>query len=156
MRDRRVARIIQRLQDLPGQHLFQYLDDDGEPRAIDSDDVNAYLREIAGEEFTAKDFRTWAGTVLAARSLRDLGLFETQTAMKANIVTAIDDVAARLGNTRAVCRSSYIHPAVLLGYESGTLCLFDCNGDGDPSLDEDERWALNFLKETTVGNGVTG
>ncbi len=150
VRDRRVARIIQRLQDLPGQHLFQYLDADGEPRTIDSDDVNAYLREIAGEEFTAKDFRTWAGTVLAAHSLRDMGPTETQTAMKANIVAAIDSVAARLGNTRAVCRSSYIHPAVLLGYETGTLCLFDCNGAGDPGLHEDERWALAFLKEATV------
>jgi DNA topoisomerase I len=149
VRDRRVARIIQRLQDLPGQHLFQYLDADGEPRTIDSDDVNAYLREIAGQEFTAKDFRTWAGTVLAAHSLRGLGPSETQTAMKANIVTAIDAVAERLGNTRAVCRSSYIHPAVLLGYETGTLCLFDCDGKGDPGLDEDERWALAFLKETT-------
>ncbi|MBW3633684.1 MAG: DNA topoisomerase IB [Chloroflexi bacterium] len=152
VRDRRVAPIIRRLQDLPGQHLFQDLDEDGEPHALYSDDVNAYLREIAGEEFTAKDFRTWAGTVLAAHSLRGHGQSETQTAMKANIVAAIDAVAARLGNTRAVCRSSYIHPAVLLGYETGTLCLFDCNGTGDPGLHADERWVLMFLKETTVGH----
>lgn len=146
VRDRRVARIVARLQDLPGQHLFQYLGPDGEPYTIDSEDVNIYLREIAGEEFTAKDFRTWAGTVLAARSLRELGAPETRTAMKANVVEAIDTVAARLGNTRAVCRSSYIHPAVLLGYETGTLCLFECNGAGDPGLDPDEHWALAFLR----------
>jgi DNA topoisomerase-1 len=140
------------MQDLPGEHLFQYLDADGEPHAIGSEDVNAYLHEIAGEAFTAKDFRTWGGTVLAARSLRDLGAFESQTAMKANIIVAIDAVAARLGNTRAVCRSAYIHPAVLLGYESGELCLFNCDDEGDPWLDADERWTLAFLK--TKGNGV--
>jgi DNA topoisomerase-1 len=147
VRDRRVARIVQRLQDLPGQQLFQYLDGDGEQHVIDSDDVNAYLREIAGEDFTAKDFRTWAGTVLAAHSLREFGPFETQTAMKANVIAAIDTVAARLGNTRAVCRSSYIHPAVFLGYENGSLCIFDCNGDHS-ELNPQEQWALSFLKQT--------
>jgi DNA topoisomerase I len=143
VRDRRVARNISRMQDLPGEHLFQYLGADGEPHAIGSEDVNAYLQEIAGEAFTAKDFRTWGGTVLAAKSLRELGPFESQTAMKANIVVAV----ARLGNTRAVCRAAYIHPAVLLGYESGELCLFDCDDEGEPGLEADERWALAFLKE---------
>jgi DNA topoisomerase I len=154
VRDRRVARNISRMQDLPGEHLFQYLNAEGEPHTIGSEDVNAYLHQIAGEAFTAKDFRTWGGTVLAARSLRDLGAFESQTAMKANIIVAIDAVAARLGNTRAVCRSAYIHPAVLLGYESGELCLFNCDDEGDPWLDADERWTLAFLK--TKGNGVMG
>ena len=147
VRDRRVARIISRLQDLPGQHLFQYLDADGEPHAIGSEDVNVYLHEIAGEAFTAKDFRTWGGTVLAARSLRELGPVESQTARKANIIAAVDTVAARLGNTRAVCRSAYIHPAVLLGYESGELCLFACDDANEPGLDADERWALAYLTE---------
>jgi DNA topoisomerase-1 len=148
VQDRRVARIIRRLQDLPGQPLFQYLDDDGEPRTIDSEDVNTYLQEIAIEDFTAKDFRTWAGTVLAARSLRDLGPFETETAMKANIVAAVDAVAGRLGNTRAVCRAAYIHPAVFLGYESGELCEFTHADDGDSALDPDERWTLAYLTES--------
>ncbi len=147
VRDNRVARNISRMQDLPGEHLFQYVDEDGTARAIGSEDVNAYLQEIAGEAFTAKDFRTWGGTVLAARSLRDLGPFENQTAMKANIVTAVDAVAERLGNTRAVCRAAYIHPAILLSYESGELCLFNCDDEGDPGLDADERWALALLKE---------
>jgi DNA topoisomerase I len=156
VRDRRVARLISRMQDLPGEHLFQYLDDDGEPHAIGSEDVNAYLQEISGEAFTAKDFRTWGGTVLAACSLREIGPFEGQTAMKANIVTAIDAVAARLGNTRAVCRSAYIHPSVLLGYESGELCLFDCDDVGEPGLHADERWVLAFLKTRVMDDGVMG
>ena len=135
------------MQDLPGEHLFQYLGADGEPHAIGSEDVNAYLQEISGEAFTAKDFRTWGGTVLAASHLRERGPFESQTALKANIVAAVDSVAARLGNTRAVCRAAYIHPAVLLGYEDGELCLFDCDDTDEPGLDADERWALAFLKE---------
>ncbi len=151
IRDRRVARIISRMQDLPGEHLFQYLDEDGTPHVIGSEDVNAYLQEIAGEAFTAKDFRTWGGTVLAARSLRDLGTFESQAAMRTNIVAAIDEVAARLGNTRAVCRSAYIHPAVLLGYESGELCRFTGDDVDEPGLDADEWWALAYLK--TRGDG---
>lgn len=152
VRDRRVAGLVKRMQDLPGQHLFQYVDEEGQAQAIDSDDVNAYLHDISGEGFTAKDFRTWAGTVLAARSLRDLGPFQNETTMKANIVTAVDAVAERLGNTRAVCRSSYIHPAVLLGYEQGKLCLFACDDDDFPGLETDERWALAFL-EATAGDG---
>jgi DNA topoisomerase-1 len=146
-----VSRNISRMQDLPGEHLFQYIDADGEPHAIGSEDVNDYLQEIAGEEFTAKDFRTWGGTVLAAWSLREFGPYESESAMKANIVAAVDVVAARLGNTRAVCRAAYIHPAVLLGYESGELCLFVCDDMGDPNLDADERWALAFLR--TRGDG---
>jgi DNA topoisomerase-1 len=143
--DRRVARMVKRLQELPGQRLFQYLDDDGAVQTIDSDDVNAYLRDVTGEGFTAKDFRTWAGTVLATRSLRELGPFETESAMQANIVAAIDVVAARLGNTRAVCRVSYIHPAVLLSYERGELWRFACNARSPSGLDVDERQALALL-----------
>ena len=102
------------------------------------------MRDITSEDFTAKDFRTWAGTVLAARSLRELGPSETQTACKTNIVAAIDEVAARLGNTRAVSRSSYIHPAVLLCYEEGSLWRVD-DVKALPGLDDDEQWALAFL-----------
>jgi DNA topoisomerase-1 len=156
LHDRKLARVVAKLQELPGQELFQYLDHDGNRHVVTSADVNAYLKEVAEAPFTAKDFRTWAGTVLAAESLRDLGPSATQTATKANVIAAVDKVAGRLGNTRAVCRSSYIHPAVLLGYETGTLCLFDCNGGGDPGLDPEERWALAFLKEATLGDRVTG
>ncbi len=121
VRDPRLARIVKRSQDLPGQELFQYVDEAGETHDIGSADVNDYLREVTGQEFTAKDFRTWAGTVLAAHALRDLEAGETQTALKQNVVRAIEQVAARLGNTRAVCRKSYVHPAVIDAYLDGSL-----------------------------------
>jgi DNA topoisomerase-1 len=146
VRDRRVARIIRRLQDLPGQPLFQYLDEDHDVRTIDSDDVNAYLHEIAGAELTAKDFRTWAGTRLAARALRDLGPADTATVRNERIVSAVDAVAAALGNTRAVCRASYVHPAVLNGYTRGTLCAFNGPIPSIPGLDPDEQWLLAYLR----------
>lgn len=119
--DRRLARTVQRCQDLPGQELFQYLDDEGQPCLIDSADVNAYLQEIAGEAFTAKDFRTWAGTVLAARTLQEFESFASQTEAKRNIVAAIETVSKRLGNTKAVCRKCYVHPAVVNAYLDGSL-----------------------------------
>lgn len=118
--DRRMARIISKLQDLPGQELFQYVDDEGGIRDITSQDVNGYLKEITGEEFTAKDFRTWAGTVLAAIALNEVGAFETKKQAKANIKTAISAVAKVLGNTPAICRKCYVHPAVLETYLDGT------------------------------------
>ena len=119
--DRRVARIVSRLQDLPGQDLFQYVDDNGDVCDITSQDVNDYLREITGEDFTAKDFRTWAGTVLAAIALTAASDFETKKQAKANIKNAIGAVAKILRNTPAVCRKCYIHPAVLEAYLDGNL-----------------------------------
>jgi DNA topoisomerase-1 len=117
----RLARIVKRCQDLPGQDLFQYIDEDGERRAVDSSDVNEYLREITREDFTAKDFRTWAGTVLAAMALREFQQFDSQAQAKRNVVSAIEMVAKKLGNTRAVCRKCYVHPAVVDSYLDGTL-----------------------------------
>lgn len=149
VRDPQVARIVRRLQDLPGQELFQYRDAAGELCSLDSSDVNDYLREIVGEAFTAKDFRTWAGTVLAASALRQLGPGETDTERKANVVSAIDSVAARLGNTRAVCRSSYIHPAIFAGYEDSSLCQFTHRG-GSRRLSPDERMTLAYLEQTKI------
>ncbi|HZA38952.1 MAG TPA: hypothetical protein VE486_07400 [Candidatus Baltobacteraceae bacterium] len=117
--DRRIARIVSKLQDLPGQDLFQYLDDEGEVRDISSQDVNEYLREITGEDFSAKDFRTWAGTVLAAVALGSTGASKTKKQAKANIKDAIGAVAEILGNTAAICRKCYIHPDVLEAYLKG-------------------------------------
>jgi DNA topoisomerase-1 len=119
LHDARLARVIKRCQDLPGQMLFQYIDENGERQSIDSSDVNDYLREITGQDFTAKDFRTWAGTVLTACALRELAAWETETQAKRNVVEAIAQVAKKLGNTRAVCRRCYIHPAVLDAYQEG-------------------------------------
>jgi DNA topoisomerase-1 len=118
--DARLAAAVRACQDLPGQTLFQYRDDEQAVRSISSADLNAYLREAAGDEFTAKDFRTWAGTLLAARALDEIGVAATKTAAAKSIVQAVDRVAATLGNTRAVSRRGYIHPAVLASYENGT------------------------------------
>lgn len=120
-RDRRLARVITRLEQLPGQELFRYLDDHDELRTIGSEDVNAYLREISGEDVTAKDFRTWAGTVLAARALAELGAARNERIARERVLQAIDVVSARLGNTRAVCRKCYVHPGVLDAYAAGDL-----------------------------------
>jgi len=114
--DPRVARVVKRCQELPGQVLFGYVDEKGERRTVSSEDVNDYLRESAGADYTAKDFRTWGGTVLAAVSLRALEGFESEAEAKRNVVVAIDRVARRLGNTRAVSRRSYVHPAVIDSY----------------------------------------
>src|SRR5438876_2953521 len=119
--DRRIARIVMKLQDLAGQSLFQYLDDEGNARDITSQDVNEYLREITGADFTAKDFRTWAGTVLAAVALGKLGASETKRQAKTNIKHAIGAVAEVLGNTPAICRQCYIHPAVVEAYFQGNF-----------------------------------
>lgn len=121
LNDARLARIIKQSQDLPGQELFQYVDEDGRVRDITSADVNAYLRTLAGDEFTAKDFRTWAGTVLAARALRDMETAGSATAAKRSVVRAVEEVAKKLGNTPAVCRKCYIHPAIVNSYLDGTL-----------------------------------
>jgi DNA topoisomerase-1 len=119
--DRHLASIVRQCQDLPGYKLFQYIDDDGRHQEVDSADVNAYLKEITGEDFTAKDFRTWAGTVLTATALRELERGGSQAHAKRNVVKAIEAVSKLLGNTRTVCRKSYIHPAVIDSYMDGTM-----------------------------------
>ena len=119
--DRRLARIIARSRDLPGQELFQYVDDDGETHSIDSSDVNDYLRSITGEDYTAKDFRTWSGTVLAALALQEFEKFDSEAQAKKNIVRAIESVAEKLGNTPSVCRKCYVHPVVLDAYLDGAV-----------------------------------
>jgi DNA topoisomerase I len=119
--DRRLARIVKQCRDLPGQELFQYIDDDGTHQGVTSQDVNAYLKEISGEDFTAKDFRTWSGTVLAATALREFDEAGSATQAKKNVLEAIEAVAGMLGNTRAVCRKSYIHPAIIDAYMDGSM-----------------------------------
>ncbi len=119
--DKRLARIVKKAQDLPGQELFAYCDENDQVHDIKSQDVNDYLREITGEDFTAKDFRTWAGTVLAAVALNAVEPFETQKQAKSNVKTAINAVSHILGNTPAVCRKCYVHPAVLETYLSGNM-----------------------------------
>lgn len=119
--DRKLMRIIAQCMDLPGYELFEYLNEDGQVCRIDSSDVNDYLREISGQDFTAKDFRTWVGTVLAARELHAIGPASSDTEAKRSIVAAVKSVAQQLGNRPATCRKYYIHPAILNAYTSGAL-----------------------------------
>jgi DNA topoisomerase-1 len=121
LQDRKLAKIIRSCQHLPGHELFQYVDAQDTRHTISSDDVNDYLHATAGNEFTAKDFRTWAGTVLAAMALQEFERFDSEAQAKRNLVAAIESVAKKLGNTKTVCRKCYIHPAVMSGYLDGTL-----------------------------------
>lgn len=154
LRDRRLARIVRRCQDIPGQTLFQWVDDAGTRHAIGSDEVNAYLREATGEDFTAKDVRTWAGTVLAAHELARFDHpWTSETEAKRNVVAAVKAVAERLGNTQSVSRKCYIHPSIISSYEAGTVIAFpedvleeSAEGISDGDLTPVEAAVLAFLK----------
>ncbi len=151
VRDRRIARIVRQVQELPGQQLFQYINRSGEMRAVTSSDVNEYLREIAGEPVSAKDFRTWAGTVLAAIELGELEAFTSATAAKKNVRAAIVRVAARLGNTPTICRKCYVHPHVLDTYLEGELATrMRRRGRAPAGLEPEEAAVLAFLKRRIV------
>ena len=160
LRDRKLATIVRRCQDLPGQELFQYLDDDGQPHTVSSDDVNDYLREITGEEITAKDFRTWAGTNLAALALLRLEVFDSQTKAKKNVVQAVESVAKMLGNTPAICRRCYIHPAIFDGYLDGSLLealkqrTEEKLADPGHGLRAEEAAVVGFLASQFKGTGI--
>ncbi len=152
--DPRLARIIQRCRDLPGQELFQYLDASRKRQSVSSDDVNAYLRELTGRDITAKDFRTWGGTMLAAVELRRLGAAASRREADRNIIAAVDAVAERLGNTRAVCRKYYVHPALLQAYLMGLavptpppLSRRARRKQPGAALRRDEVLVLQFLQE---------
>jgi DNA topoisomerase I len=153
--DKRLARIVQQCQDLPGQELFQYVDAGGERQTISSDDVNAYLRETTGRDITAKDFRTWAGTMLAARELCAMGPARNKRDALRNMNLAIDAVSERLGNTRAVCRKYYVHPTLVRAYLMGltaplpsrTMPREHRRPHPPPALRRDEVAVLQFLQE---------
>ena len=119
--NRKLARIVQQCKEIPGKELFQYYDEEGKRHPIDSGMVNDYIKEISGEDFTAKDFRTWSGTVNAFLALNELGMAETETVRKKMIVSALDKVACLLGNTRSVCKKYYVHPLILQLYETQSL-----------------------------------
>jgi DNA topoisomerase I len=148
--DRRLARIVQRCQDIPGEDLFQYIDEEGVRQTISSGDVNDYLREISGEDFTAKDFRTWSGTKLAVAALTDIGHCTSARQIKTNILQAIDSVASQLNNTRAVCRKYYVHPSVFEAYTAGTMLEILQNGtkqNPKSDLDPQEAAVVWLLKQ---------
>jgi DNA topoisomerase-1 len=150
--DRRIARIVQRCNELPGYELFQFVDDAGQRQTVQAEDVNAYLREIAGREVTAKDFRTWAGTMLTAEALRDIGVAPSKRQAELNVLRAIDRTASKLGNTRAVCRKYYIHPTLITAYLGGSVLPPSPKGgwhERQPNsapLRRHEAEVLDFLK----------
>ena len=156
--DLRLSRIVRRSQDLHGQEIFQYLDADGTHKPILSDDVNVYLREISGRNITAKDFRTWGGTMVAAVTLRTLGPASNKSQADQNIVRALDAVANRLGNTRAVCRKYYVHPALLNAYHQGLTAPHSTApkkrnsifGLSQAAKRRDELVVLKFLNESVL------
>jgi DNA topoisomerase-1 len=121
IKSKRLARIVKQCRDIPGKELFQYYDEQGQHKCIDSGMVNHYLKEITGKDFTAKDFRTWSGTLHALTAFKELGCAGTKTSVKKNIVSALDAVAEHLGNTRTVCKKYYIHPVVISLYENNKL-----------------------------------
>ncbi len=157
--DRRLSRIVKQCQELPGHELFQYRDEAGERHPIDSSDVNAYLKEITGEDFTAKDFRTWAGTVQTALALAAIGPFQSETEAKRNIVTAVKSTASQLGNRPATCRNYYVHPAILESYMDGSLVELvkppsadtDDNADANPKgLHPEELCVLAVIRKKMI------
>jgi DNA topoisomerase I len=141
VRDRRVARIVKSCQELPGQHLFQYLDDEGQRQAVTSADVNAYLKEVSGAEITAKDFRTWTGTVLAAMALAEFESADNKARARKNVTRAIERVSSRLGNTPTICRKCYVHPEIVNAYLDGGLLL-----DVRQSIDDELKDELEALR----------
>jgi len=153
LHDARLAAIVRRVQDLPGQDLFQFVDDDGEVQAIGSVEVNAYIREHTAPDFSAKDFRTWTGTLLAAQELATAGYADGDAEAKRRISAAIAAVAARLGNTPAVCRASYVHPAVLDAYRQHRLRLPSKAARVAPrrGMSVFERAVLNLLRRAERG-----
>jgi DNA topoisomerase-1 len=145
LRDRRLAALVKQCRDIPGDELFQYYGEDGSTHCIGSGDVNGYLKSVTGDDFTAKDFRTWKGTVTAFEAFCELGPFETEAEKKRNVLAAYDRVAAQLGNTRAVCRKYYVHPAVVAAYESGTFETF-CLSEGQKNNGDSPEFELSPLE----------
>jgi DNA topoisomerase-1 len=150
--DRRIARIVQRCQALRGEELFKYLDDEGKRQTVQAEDVNQYLQDVTGRDITAKDFRTWAGTMLVAEALRKTGPAKTKREAEKNIVAAVDITAKRLGNTRSVCRKYYIHPALIEAYLEGSVLpplperKWSARKSQGPTLRQHEMDVLAFLK----------
>jgi len=159
LHDPRLARVVRKCQQLPGQQLFQYFDETGQVRDVSSSDVNDYLREITGQDFTAKDFRTWAGTAMAAQALQEFEDFDSKAAAKRNITRAIEQVAERLGNTKAICRKCYVHPAIIDSYLDRSLVdVFKRKAESTlrrslAALSPEEAAVLALLKQRLERNG---
>lgn len=147
LQSRKLSRLVKQCREIPGKELFQYYNGDGERRTIGSGDVNAYLKEITGEDFTAKDFRTWAGSVSALYAFKQAGEFETVTECRKKIVNVLDEVALNLGNTRTVCKKYYVHPTVIKSYEDGAIFKYLTHIDEDKDVNSSE---LNIAEKVLL------
>lgn len=155
LQSRRMANLVKKCQDVPGQELFQYLDSDSKRHTIGSADVNNYIKNITGEDFTAKDFRAWAGSLNALCAFHDLGEFESESDCKKKIVNVLDSVAGKLGNTRTVCKKYYVHPSVIASYEKGSIWNYKPTEeiiDGD--LNAQEKALLELLTNEDIAEVV--
>lgn len=151
LKSRKLANIVKQCREIPGKELFQYLDDEGNRKPVESGMVNAYIKEISAGSFSAKDFRTWAGTIHALEAFRELGIAETQTQAQRNVVAALDMVAKQLGNTRTVCKKYYVHPIIPEMYVEGSLIkFFEKQEDGrDSLLSQEEEILMRLLAKNT-------
>ena len=147
MHSKKLARLIKQCRDIPGKELFQYFNEDGTKCSVGSEDVNRYLKDITGEDFTAKDFRTWSGSVSALYAIKNAGEFETISECKKKIVSVLDEVALNLGNTRAVCKKYYVHPTVIKSYEQGTIFKYISRLDKELDLNAAE---LNMAEKALM------
>lgn len=154
LQSRTLRNLVKRCQDIPGKELFQYYDRDGKHYKVDSGDVNNYLKQITGEDFTAKDFRTWAGSVHALCFLKEIGTFDKESDCKKNILQAIDHVAKRLGNTRTVCKKYYVHPTVLSAYENGRINIYKTNKTSANILTAEERLLIKILEQEKIAEVI--
>ncbi len=150
LHDKSIAKLVKHCQDIPGKELFQYYDENGNHHSIDSGDVNNYIKEISGEDFTAKDFRTWFGSVHAICAFRNIGNYEKQTELKSNIVQAVDYVAEKLGNTRTVCKKYYVHPTVISSYENGHIHLYRTRKTSSGSFTDYEKLLIKILDQESL------
>jgi len=147
LHSKNLARLIKQCRDIPGKELFQYYDEEGKRCSVGSEDVNRYLKDITGEDFTAKDFRTWSGSVSALYAIKEAGEFETTTECKKKIVSVLDEVAINLGNTRTVCKKYYVHPTVIKSYEAGTIFKYIAKLDKNQDVNTAE---LNMAEKALM------
>lgn len=153
LQSRRMANLVKKCRDIPGQELFQYIDDNGNHHTVGSGDINNYLKEISGEDFTAKDFRAWAGSLNALCAFNELGEFENVTDFKKKVVSVFDSVAQKLGNTRTVCKKYYVHPTVVAAYEKGTLWNYKITEiDNEGELNPSEKALLELLSTEDIAD----
>ena len=145
LKSKKLANLVKKCQDIPGKELFQFYDNDGKHHSIGSGDVNHYLKEISGDEYTAKDFRTWAGSVEAVCAFKELGHCDKESESKRNIVKVIDDVAKKLGNTRSVCKKYYVHPSVINSYQTGNIHKYTVKDSAKHILTKEERLLIKLL-----------